>query len=162
MFIGVDGIIVNKMNACGLTPAVSKVSSGALEMTPLFQVKFVRPFLEDATTKHGFKIISTNLDENEDKVEETTTEKGTAAVKKPIIPLSSLEFSKDENLMVVMGSEGEGVSKMISELAFAKVMIPPMLNPKMIGKPPFNMIDSLNVGVSAAMMLYHIQSMRKF
>jgi len=36
MFIGVDGIIVNKLNACGLTPAVSKVSSGALEMIPLF------------------------------------------------------------------------------------------------------------------------------
>lgn len=63
MFIGVDGIIVNKENACGLTPAVSKVSSGALEMIPLFQVKFVRPFLEDAAK--SFKIISTNIDDNE-------------------------------------------------------------------------------------------------
>ena len=64
MFIGVDGIIVNRLNACGLTPAVSKVSSGALEMMPMFQVKFVKPFLEDAVEKHNFKIISTNIDDS--------------------------------------------------------------------------------------------------
>lgn len=122
-------------------------------------MKFVRPFLEDATTKFGFKIISTNLDDGEG--EDKNGEVETAGVKKPIVPLSNLEFSRDENLMVVMGSEGEGVSKTISELAYAKVMIPPMLDPKMIGRPPFNMIDSLNVGASAAIMLHHIQNQRK-
>jgi tRNA G18 (ribose-2'-O)-methylase SpoU len=48
MFIGVDAIIVNQNNACGLTPAVSKVSSGALEFVPLYSVKFVKPFFMDA------------------------------------------------------------------------------------------------------------------
>ena len=43
-FIGVDGVIVNKKNACGLTPVVSKVSSGALEFIPLYTVKFVSHF----------------------------------------------------------------------------------------------------------------------
>jgi len=45
MFIGVDGVIVNRKNACGLTPVVSKVSSGALEFIPLYSVKYAAGFL---------------------------------------------------------------------------------------------------------------------
>ena len=41
MFLGVDAIVVNRKNACGLTPVVSKVSSGALEFMPIYSVKFV-------------------------------------------------------------------------------------------------------------------------
>ena len=64
MFIGVDGVIVNKANACGLTPAVSKVSSGALEFVPLYSVKFVSHFFEDAKKAPlNFSVVSTNLDE---------------------------------------------------------------------------------------------------
>jgi tRNA G18 (ribose-2'-O)-methylase SpoU len=48
MFLGVDTVIVNKLNACGLTPAVSKVSSGALEFMPVHQVKFVSKFFIEA------------------------------------------------------------------------------------------------------------------
>ena len=48
MFFGVDGIVVNKKNACALSPVVSKVSAGALEFYPLYQAKFIQPFLEDA------------------------------------------------------------------------------------------------------------------
>ena len=64
MFMGVDGVIVNRKDACGLTPTVSKVSSGALEFLPLYQAKYVSLFLQDA--KEGpfkFKIISTNISE---------------------------------------------------------------------------------------------------
>lgn len=48
MFIGVDAVIVNSKNSCGLTPTVSKVSSGALEFITLYNVRFVSKFLEDA------------------------------------------------------------------------------------------------------------------
>jgi tRNA G18 (ribose-2'-O)-methylase SpoU len=44
MFLGVDAIVVNRLNQCGLTPVVSKVSSGALEFTPIYNVKFVAKF----------------------------------------------------------------------------------------------------------------------
>ena len=64
MFIGVDGVIVNRQNAWGLTPAVSKVSSGALEFTPLHSVKFMGEFLKDEKKDpYNFKIISTNLED---------------------------------------------------------------------------------------------------
>ena len=63
MFIGVDGVIVNKRNACGLTPVVSKVSSGAIEFVPLYSVKFVGHFFEDAKrSPFNFKVVSTSLD----------------------------------------------------------------------------------------------------
>jgi 21S rRNA (GM2251-2'-O)-methyltransferase len=48
MFLGVDAVIVNKRNACGLTPTVSKVSSGALEFLPVYSIKFVSKFLMEA------------------------------------------------------------------------------------------------------------------
>ena len=64
MFIGVDGVIVNRANACGLTPTVSKVSSGALEFMPINSVKFVSKFLEEAKRDpYNVKIISTNLED---------------------------------------------------------------------------------------------------
>lgn len=68
MFIGADAVIVNSKNACGLTPTVSKVSSGALEFIPLYSVRFVSKFLEDAQhSLHNFKIISTDIQSsNED------------------------------------------------------------------------------------------------
>jgi len=66
----------------------------------------------------------------------------------------------DENILLVLGSEGEGVSKTISKFASHKVTIPPGLDMNNIGKHPYNMIDSLNVGVSTATLLYHIQKQR--
>lgn len=63
----------------------------------------------------------------------------------------------DENIILVLGSEGEGVSKSINRLADYRVMIPPQLRKDQIGKYPFNMVDSLNVGVSAGLLLYHVR-----
>jgi tRNA G18 (ribose-2'-O)-methylase SpoU len=74
--------------------------------------------------------------------------------------VNDLNLSKEENIMVILGSEGEGVSRTISRIANDRVYIPPKLDQSMTGKYPFNMIDSLNVGVSAALMLYHIKQKR--
>ena len=66
MFFGIDGVIVNKKNVCGLTAAVSKVSSGALEFLPIYSVKFVKDFMQEAEkAPNNFKIISTNISEEE-------------------------------------------------------------------------------------------------
>lgn len=63
LFLGVDGIFVNYLNAGGLTSVVSKVSSGALEFIPLYSVRNIKVFLEDAKyNKLKFKLISTNIE----------------------------------------------------------------------------------------------------
>ena len=70
MFIGVDGIIVNQKNACGLTPTVSKVSSGALEFIPLYSVRFVSKFMEESQAGiHNFKVISTDIQSSNEEGE---------------------------------------------------------------------------------------------
>lgn len=74
-----------------------------------------------------------------------------------MVPLDSLKLDKVSNQMLVLGSEGEGVSRTISRMADYKVVIPPALQMSQLGKYPFNMVDSLNVGVSAALLLYHIK-----
>jgi tRNA G18 (ribose-2'-O)-methylase SpoU len=68
----------------------------------------------------------------------------------------------DDNIILVLGSEGDGVSKTISKMADARVIIPPQMSMNHIGKYPFNMIDSLNVGVSAGLILYHIRYLQKY
>ena len=78
----------------------------------------------------------------------------------PLTPLNELYLQKDENILLVLGSEGEGVSKTINKLASRRITIPPSFDIKNVGKYPFNMIDSLNVGVSAATLIYHVQAIR--
>ena len=74
----------------------------------------------------------------------------------PLTPINELFINKKENLLLVLGSEGEGVSRTINSLASARVTIPPAFEMSNVGKYPFNLIDSLNVGVSAATLIYHI------
>jgi tRNA G18 (ribose-2'-O)-methylase SpoU len=219
MFIGVDGVIVNHRNACGLTPTVSKVSSGALEFIPLYSARFVSKFMDEAQRGiHKFKIISTDIqssndessgpikevevqpvvpDDSEDdeddsmfggdskilkeikkerKQQETVvkqpepeseSEEGeednpNAPFKAPqVISIDELRLRTEDNIVLVLGSEGEGVSRSINRLADHRVMIPPQLSKDHIGKYPFNMVDSLNVGVSAGLLIYHIRHLTK-
>ena len=81
---------------------------------------------------------------------------------KSLIPLDQLKLphGKKENIILVLGSEGEGVSRAIAKAADHQVVIPPQLRMDQLGKFPFDTIDSLNVGVTAAMILYHIRKMQ--
>jgi tRNA G18 (ribose-2'-O)-methylase SpoU len=72
------------------------------------------------------------------------------------MPLNKLDIQKKDKILLILGSEGKGVSRTISSLATHRVTIPPKLQMNLVGEHPFNMIDSLNVGVSAALLMYHI------
>lgn len=61
-FLGASGIIVRKRGSCPLSPAVSKVSAGAMESFPIFQLKFVKQFLEEAK-RAGWLVLSTHVPE---------------------------------------------------------------------------------------------------
>ena len=74
-----------------------------------------------------------------------------------MLPLDQLKLNKKDDLILILGSEGEGVSRTIARMADYKVVIPPALQMSKLGKYPYNMVDSLNVGVSAALLLYHIK-----
>ena len=164
LFIGVDGVIVNKTNACGLTPVVSRVSSGALEFIPLYSVKFVSHFFEDAKKDPlNFRIISTNLesgddspssnlkepigeddsivdqddiitfdDEGEDEVADDEIsfgdmDEGMNKDTSGLISLDELRLPRGpkQNTILILGSEGAGVSRTIAKSADDRVIIPP-------------------------------------
>ena len=158
-------MIVNKTNACGLTPVVSRVSSGALEFIPLYSVKFVSHFFEDAKKDPlNFRVISTNLESGEDSStgnftpqapedstvydDDTITfdDSGDEVVDDDAIGFGDMDeglnkntsglISLDElrlprgpkqNTILILGSEGAGVSRTIARSADDRVIIPPQL-----------------------------------
>ena len=74
------------------------------------------------------------------------------------LSITELNLQKDNNVILILGSEGLGVTSDLSNVATYNVFIPPMLNKEMVNKSPFNLIDSLNVGVSAGILINHIKS----
>lgn len=88
----------------------------------------------------NYKLISTNLDdESSDFIDERPkqTEEGDDAeenfelpikqVEQKLLSLDQLKLSKKDNVILVLGSEGEGVSRTIARMADYKVVIPPKL-----------------------------------
>lgn len=73
-----------------------------------------------------------------------------------LISLHDLKLNKKDDIILVFGSEGRGVSETITKWATHRVNIPPHLNPTKLSKYPFDLIDSLNVGASASIMMHHI------
>ena len=158
-------MIVNKTNACGLTPVVSRVSSGALEFIPLYSVKFVSHFFEDAKRDPlNFRIISTNLESGENSStgdftpqtpddgivddDDTITfddsgdevndddaigfgdmDEGLNKNTSGLISLDELRLPRGskQNTILILGSEGAGVSRTIAKSADDRVIIPPQL-----------------------------------
>jgi tRNA G18 (ribose-2'-O)-methylase SpoU len=118
---------------------------------------------------NGWTVLSTNLEKEHDielrlpeekavEEEETKEEQTENLFPKPTnVSITELRLSKDDNVILVLGSEGLGVTTDINNIATHNVYIPPMLNKEMVNKSPFNLIDSLNVGVSAGILICEIK-----
>ena len=75
------------------------------------------------------------------------------------ISLTELKLSHEENIILILGSEGFGVSKdIMNSFINYNIYIPPQLDKNKINQHPFDIIDSLNVGVSAGIIINHIAS----
>ena len=119
---GVKGIIIPKNRSVKLTGTVAKVSSGAIEYVKIIEVTNLRNTLEKLKSK-GFWTVGTDL--NSEK--------------------SYQDIFVDRPLCLVIGSEGKGVSQLISETVDFNVKI------DMVGK-----INSLNASVSAGILIFDI------
>jgi 23S rRNA (guanosine2251-2'-O)-methyltransferase len=122
---GVHGIIIPKRRAVGLTPVVAKISSGAIEYVPVAKVTNINQTME-YLKKEGLWIIGAEMG-------------------------GETYHSKDMTgpVALVIGSEGEGLGRLIKENCDFLVSIP------MKGK-----ISSLNAAVSAAIILFEIDKQR--
>ncbi|MDP4092203.1 MAG: 23S rRNA (guanosine(2251)-2'-O)-methyltransferase RlmB [Bacillota bacterium] len=124
--VGVHGVIIPKRRAVGLTAVVSKASAGAIEYVPVARVTNIVQTI-DNLKKQNIWIVGT--DSSGDKPFYESDMKGAIAL--------------------VIGSEGEGMGRLVRESCDFTVNIP------MQGK-----ISSLNASVAAAIVMYEIKKQR--
>lgn len=123
---GAHGIIIPKRRAVGITPTVYKSSAGAIEHMLIAKVANLSSAIEELKKK-GLWIF--------------TSEAGGA-------PYYETDFNCA--CAVVLGSEGNGVSRIIKENSDYIVSIP------MYGK-----VNSLNVSTAASVILCHVARMQR-
>ena len=117
---GAHGVVIPKRRSAGLTAVVAKTSAGAVSHVPGARVANLPSLLKDLK-KQGLWIFGTAAD--------GTTSLYDADLKGPAV--------------IVIGSEGDGMSRLVSETCDFLVSIP------MKGK-----LNSLNASAAAAILLY--------
>lgn len=122
---GVHGVIIPKRRAVGLTGTVAKASAGAINYTPVAKVTNLKTTIQ-ALKKEGIWFVCADMD-------------GT--------PMYELDLKGPIGL--VIGSEGEGVSKLVKENCDFTASIPMKGN-----------IDSLNASVATGVLAYEILRQR--
>lgn len=124
--IGAQGLVIPQRRAAGITSTVVKVAAGALENFPVARVVNLSRALEDLKSA-GFWIYGTAASGSE--------------------PLHTVNFTGP--IVLVVGSEGEGLSMLTQRSCDVLVSIP------LQGKTP-----SLNASVASGMALYEIYRQR--
>lgn len=122
---GAHGVIIPKRRAVGLTAVVAKTSAGAIEHTPIAKVSNLSRTLEDLQ-KQGLWSVCADMDGQ---------------------PMYNIDLKGP--MCVVVGSEGEGVSRVVKEKCDFVATIP------MKGD-----INSLNASVAAGVLMYEIVRQR--
>ncbi len=122
---GAHGIIIPKRRAVGLTAAVARTSAGAIHYTPVAKVTNISSTIEELK-KEGLRFICADMD-------------------------GEIMYQLDLKgpIGLVIGNEGEGVSRLVKEKCDFTAAIP------MKGD-----IDSLNASVAAGVLAYEIVRQR--
>lgn len=123
---GAHGIVIPKRRAVGITPTVYKSSAGAIEHMLIAKVSNISATIE-ALKKKGLWIFASEAD-------------GT--------PYYETDFNCA--CAIVLGSEGNGISRIVKENSDYIVSIP------MYGK-----VNSLNVSTAASVILCHAARMQR-
>jgi 23S rRNA (guanosine2251-2'-O)-methyltransferase len=126
--LGAQGVIIPQRRAVGITSTVLKVAAGALEHLPVARVVNLSRALAQLK-EAGFWIYGTTADSKQ--------------------PIFDVKFADREPIVLVIGSEGDGLGLLTQKGCDHLVSIP------LSGKTP-----SLNAANAAAMCLYEISRQR--
>ncbi len=123
---GVDGVLISSRGSCGLTPAVSRAAAGAD-----LHVRIARADRLDRSLKDlvgfGYQVVAAMPDDS--------------------VPYFEEDYRRATAL--VLGGEGEGVTRQVAKVCSRSVRIP------LRGK-----VDSLNVSAAGAVLLYEVVRQR--
>ena len=122
---GAHGVIIPKRRAVGITGVVAKASAGAVEYVPVARVANIAQTIEKLK-KEGFWIAA--------------------------VDMSDTPYYKSDlkgKLAVVIGNEGEGISKLVKQKCDFTVSMPMMGN-----------VQSLNASNAAAIIMYEVRRQR--
>ena len=122
---GAHGIIIPKRRAVGLTPTVAKTSAGAINYTPVAKVTNISNTIKELKEK-GMWFVCADMG-------------GT----------TMYDLNLTGPIGLVIGNEGDGVSKLVKENCDMTASIP------MVGD-----IDSLNASVATGVLAYEIVRQR--
>lgn len=123
---GAHGVIIPKNRAAGLTATVAKTSAGAINYTPVARVTNLARTIEELK-EEGIWFVCADMDGTE-----------------------MYDLNLKGAIGVVIGSEGEGVGRLIKEKCDMAAAIPMQGN-----------IDSLNASVAAGVLAYEIVRQRR-
>jgi len=125
---GADGVIMTERRAAAMTASAWKSSAGAAARMPIAQVTNL-PRAIDAAKKSGCFVVG--LDGESDQ------------------SLSEMKLA-DESLMIVVGSEGKGLSRLVREKCDLVVSIPMRSS-----------TESLNASVATSIALFWVDEQRR-
>lgn len=125
--VGAHGVVIPKRRSVGLTAVVGKSSAGAIEYTPVAKVTNIVRTIEQLK-EAGLWVACADMD-------------------------GELMYNADLKgpIALIIGSEGEGVSRLVKENCDFVVSMP------MYGE-----IGSLNASVAASLLMYEVVRQRKF
>lgn len=124
---GGHGVVVPERRSVGMTASAWKTSAGAAARVPVAKASNLTRALE-SYQKAGFFVVGLDMDGDVD--------------------LPQLDLA-DQPLVVVVGSEGKGLSRLVRETCDQVVSIPMVSS-----------VESLNAGIAAGVTLYEIARQR--
>ena len=124
--VGAHGVIIPKRNSVGLNSVVAETSAGAVEYTPVAKVTNIANTI-DSLKDEGLWIAAADMDGQE-----------------------MYDIDLKGSLGLVIGSEGEGISRLVREKCDFIASIP------MAGE-----INSLNASVAAGVLMYEALRQRR-
>ncbi|KAI8147535.1 Alpha/beta knot methyltransferase [Fennellomyces sp. T-0311] len=123
-YFGVDGVLLCSKNSASLTPAVSKVSAGAMELMDVYATRNLVKFLQ-TSSEEGWHIVGAAVSDASEH---------------------SVHKKVDKPTMLVLGNEGVGLRFNVKRCCNQFVSIPAAENND-------SLVDSLNVGVAAGILI---------
>ncbi len=120
--IGIDAIFIPKHRSVKLNSTVAKVSTGAIEYVDVVEISNLNNTIKNLK-KQGIWVVGTDANAK----------------------ISCFEQDFQMPLCLVIGSEGEGISRLVKENCDFLVKI-----------PMFGQLNSLNASVSAGILMYEV------